>query len=168
MYMTMRGTALLFLSVLFALICCSSCDLIADTCKKTDYPELCISTLRSDPLSKTADVEGLARIVLKVLLVKVNATLNRANDLSKESEDPVVKECLNVCASQYDDAIYDEIPEAIENLSKFAADEVIVGALTCEDTFNEEPNVRKSPLTADNNMLIQLASVAYKIIASLG
>ncbi|KAF7150124.1 hypothetical protein RHSIM_Rhsim02G0072200 [Rhododendron simsii] len=73
--------------------------------------------LRSDPLSETADVKGLARIVLKVLLVKVNATLNRANDLSKESEDPVVKACLDVCASQYDDAIYDEIPEAIENLS---------------------------------------------------
>ncbi|KAG5560858.1 hypothetical protein RHGRI_004017 [Rhododendron griersonianum] len=96
---------------------------IADTCKKTDDPELCISTLRSDPLGKTAD---------------------------------------------YDDAIYEEIPEAIENLSKFAANEVIGGALTCEDTFNEEPNARKSPLTADNNMLIQLAAVAYKILASVG
>ncbi|KAF7137697.1 hypothetical protein RHSIM_Rhsim07G0218700 [Rhododendron simsii] len=61
-------------------------------------------------------------------------------------------ECLNDCTLQYDDAIYDEIREAIENLSKFAADEVIVGVLTCEDTFNEEPNVRKSPLTADNNV----------------
>ncbi|KAG5560849.1 hypothetical protein RHGRI_004008 [Rhododendron griersonianum] len=111
---------------------------IADTCKKTDDSELCISTLRSDPLSKTADVKGLAGIVLKVLLVK------------------------------YDDAIYEEIPEAIENLSKFAANEVIGGALTWEDTFNEEPNARKSPLTADNNMLIQLAAVAYKILASLG
>lgn len=90
------------------------------------------------------------------------------NYLSKNSEDPVVEECLNVCASQYDDAIYEEIPEAIENLSKFAANEVIGGALTCEDTFNEEPNARKSPLTADNNMLIQLATVAYKILASLG
>ncbi|KAF7151109.1 hypothetical protein RHSIM_Rhsim02G0073200 [Rhododendron simsii] len=146
MHITTRGTALLFLSVLFALICCSRCDLIADTCEKTDYPELCISTL--------------------------SPTLSAKLQMSKGSpasvEDPVVKACLDVCASQYDDAIYDEIPEAIENLSKFAADEVIVGALTCEDTFNEEPDVRKSPLTADNNMLIQLATVAYKIIASLG
>ncbi|KAL3514274.1 hypothetical protein ACH5RR_026991 [Cinchona calisaya] len=35
-----------------------------EVCKKTEYPDLCISSLRSDPRSVTADSKGLARILL--------------------------------------------------------------------------------------------------------
>lgn len=39
--------------------------LIEKTCNTTIYPDLCISTIKSDSSSSTADTKGLVRIVIK-------------------------------------------------------------------------------------------------------
>lgn len=167
MYLGMRGMLLLFFSVLFTLNYCSCGDLIADTCKKTKYPNLCISTLRSNPDSKTADVEGLVRIILKVMLARANAILNQVNDLLKKTKDRGLKQSLTICASLYGEALYD-IPEAIQNVGKnnpqagSATYGVFDVADTCEDQFDE------SPITAENDLIKQLTLVAVEIINSLG
>ncbi|KAI8546922.1 hypothetical protein RHMOL_Rhmol07G0157000 [Rhododendron molle] len=159
---------LLFCSVLFTLTYYSRADLIADTCKKTEYPNLCISTLRSNPDSKTADVEGLVRIILKVTFARVNATLDRVNDLLKKTKDRGLKQSLVICASLYGDAVNYEIPRAIQSVGKdnFTArtetTAIVDDADTCEDQFGE------SPITAENNIIIQLAIIALGIINRLG
>ncbi|KAH7855740.1 hypothetical protein Vadar_028292 [Vaccinium darrowii] len=72
---TMSGLSLLFLSLLFTLNYHSHADLIGNTCKKTEFTDLCISTLRSDPHSAAADVKGLARIMFDATLAKVTLLL---------------------------------------------------------------------------------------------
>lgn len=105
----------LFCSVLFTLTYCSRANLIADTCKKTKYPDFCISTLRSNPDSKAADVEGLVRIILKVAFARANATLNQINDLLRKTEDRGLKQSLAICVSLYEDAVNYDIPRAIRS-----------------------------------------------------
>ncbi|KAE9465851.1 hypothetical protein C3L33_02252, partial [Rhododendron williamsianum] len=145
------------------------------TCEKNEeYIDLCISTLRSDPRSAAADVEGLARIMFDATLAKATATLNRIKDLLKKTSDPVLREYLNVCVEQYDDAIED-ITVAIQNVgshnfaSRIKADDVVDEARSCEEIFIDLPNrERKSPLTAENDMVRKLAMIAAGIVASLG
>ncbi|KAH7865307.1 hypothetical protein Vadar_004921 [Vaccinium darrowii] len=158
---------LLFLSVLLTLIYCSHGDLIADTCRKTQYPLICISTLRSNPHSRSADVKGLVRFILKAALGKANTILNLANDLLKKTKDPILRQSLDTCISVYQDAL-DEIPIAIENVGKNNveasdnASATFVDADTCEESFSN------SPFAADNKAVKQLAVVAEDIIGSLG
>ncbi|KAH7857829.1 hypothetical protein Vadar_016989 [Vaccinium darrowii] len=158
---------LLFLLVLLSQNYFSRGDLIADTCRKTDYPRICISTLRSNPDSKTADVKGLVRIILKAALGKANTIFNQANDLLKKTKDRLVRQSLDVCVSVYEGAL-DEIPDAIANVgtnnsvANIKASATIDDADTCEESFSN------SPFTADNNAVKQLAVVALDIIASLG
>ncbi|KAG5540197.1 hypothetical protein RHGRI_020430 [Rhododendron griersonianum] len=109
---------LLFSSVLFTLTYCSLADLIADTCKKTEYLDFCISTLRSNPDSKAADVEGLVRMILKVAFARPNATLNQVNDLLRKTEDRGLKQSLAICVSLYGDAVNFDIPRAIQSVGK--------------------------------------------------
>ncbi|KAG5540195.1 hypothetical protein RHGRI_020430 [Rhododendron griersonianum] len=100
MHLSVRGMPLLFSSVLFTLTYCSLADLIADTCKKTEYLDFCISTLRSNPDSKAADVEGLV------------------NDLLRKTEDRGLKQSLAICVSLYGDAVNFDIPRAIQSVGK--------------------------------------------------
>ncbi|KAF7147525.1 hypothetical protein RHSIM_Rhsim03G0038200 [Rhododendron simsii] len=170
----MSGTSLLFLLILFTLNYHSHADLIGSTCEKDEYTDLCVSTLRSDPRSAAADVEGLARIMFDAALAKATATLNQIKDLLKKTSDPVLRQYLNVCVEQYDDAIED-IPVAIQNVgshnfaSRIKADDVVAEARVCEEIFTDLPNrKRKSPLTAENDLVKKLVMIAAGIVASLG
>ncbi|KAH7859255.1 hypothetical protein Vadar_033708 [Vaccinium darrowii] len=158
---------LLFLLVLFTQNYFSHGDLIADTCKKTEYPRICVSTLRSNPDSKTADVKGLVRIILKAALGKANTILNQANDLLKKTKDRLVRQSLNVCVSVYEEAL-DEIPEASVNVGTNNFEANIEASATIDIADDCEESFSNSPFTADNNAVKQLAVVAVDIIASLG
>ncbi|KAK3188131.1 hypothetical protein Dsin_027692 [Dipteronia sinensis] len=64
--------SIMFMVFFFLTIQVSAHDLIDDTCKKTHFYDLCVTTLRSDPQSSKADVQGLARIALEKLQAKAN------------------------------------------------------------------------------------------------
>ncbi|KAH7853453.1 hypothetical protein Vadar_002593 [Vaccinium darrowii] len=172
---TMSGLSLLFLSLLFTLNCHSHADLIGITCKKTEFTDLCISTLRSDPRSAAADVKGLARIMFDAALAKVTATLGQTKDLLKKTSDPDLREYLTVCAEQYERATED-IFTAIQNVgsdnfeSRTYADAVYDEARSCEEIFTERspPRKRKSPFTVVNDVVKKLVMIASGIVKSLG
>ncbi|GFZ04507.1 hypothetical protein Acr_17g0000790 [Actinidia rufa] len=166
--------SLLFLLVFFTLNYHLQADLVADTCKKVDYPDLCLSTLRSNPRSKSADLKGLVHIAFDAALAKSTNTLNQIMLLLKKTNDPIVKKYLTTCASLYGDAV-DYIPQAIrfvgsDNLqAKAYGGAALDDALDCEDTFTTgELGKRKSPLTASNNVVKQLVINALEIVNSLG
>lgn len=57
-------------------------SLIKKTCKQTEFPDVCRSTLESDPRSSNAvDVRGLSRIGLELVFSKGQETLKVAYDL---------------------------------------------------------------------------------------
>ncbi|KAH7843940.1 hypothetical protein Vadar_022570 [Vaccinium darrowii] len=139
---TMTRISLLFLSILFTFSYHSQADLIGDTCKKNDFPDLCISTLRSNPGSMTADVKGLARIAFNATLVKATANLKHVNELLKKESDPILKSCLLTCAEQYADALHD-IPMGVQYVgsNNFEAASIAAAvtdeARSCEEAFTE-------------------------------
>ncbi|KAL7175364.1 hypothetical protein ACSBR2_029045 [Camellia fascicularis] len=108
-------TRIVLLFVLFSLNCHSHADLIADTYKKSENPDLCNSTLRSDPRSAKADAKGLARIMLEAALTKASTTFNQVKKLLSKTTEPVLKGCLTVCTDKYE-SIVEEIPKAIQNV----------------------------------------------------
>ncbi|KAI8028569.1 Cell wall / vacuolar inhibitor of fructosidase 2 [Camellia lanceoleosa] len=146
---------------------------LADTCKKSEFPDLCNSTLRSDPRSAKADAKGLALIMLEVALTKASTTFNQVKKLLSKATEPVLKECLTLCTHLYG-SIVEEIPKAIQNVGSdnneaiHQGDLAITDADTCEGIFSEEPNKRKSPITANNIAVQHLVGIAEDILASLG
>ncbi|KAJ4828490.1 hypothetical protein Tsubulata_043239 [Turnera subulata] len=149
-----------------------SADLIDDTCKKTDFSQLCSSTLRSDPRSATANVKQLANVVLEQTLINANATLVQAEKLINQTIDPDVKKTLNVCSGLYQSAIGSDIPDAIksldsENYENAIEDVKAVGrdANGCEDAFSAAKV--PSPLANNDKTLSQLGRIAEQIIGIL-
>uniref|UniRef100_A0A7N0TS29 Pectinesterase inhibitor domain-containing protein n=1 Tax=Kalanchoe fedtschenkoi TaxID=63787 RepID=A0A7N0TS29_KALFE len=49
-------------------------DLIAKTCQNTKFPNLCVSSLNSDPTSPNADTKGLAVIMVEIGVANATAT----------------------------------------------------------------------------------------------
>ena len=60
-------------------------SLINKTCSHTEFPDVCISTLESDPRSSSANLTDLPRIALELTLPKANETLVKAYNLLKNA-----------------------------------------------------------------------------------
>ena len=138
-------------------------DLIAQTCKNTPYYNLCVTSLTSVPRSSTADVQGLALVMVDIVRAKASTTLKFINQELKRS--PELRRPLRFCASSYDAILTADIPEAIEALQKgdpkFAengTNDAAVEASSCEDSFQG-----KSPLTKLNKAVHDTSVVASAI-----
>ncbi|KAJ6325305.1 hypothetical protein OIU76_012398 [Salix suchowensis] len=107
-------------------------DLVQETCQKTRYPDLCVKTLKSNPRSSSADVKGLAHIMLEA----------------------------NLANKQYDTAANEDFPTAIQSLerndlgtAKTYASAAVDAPGNCRDTFSEDPGVKTPPdLTKLNDL----------------
>ncbi|KAM7462504.1 hypothetical protein LguiA_030625 [Lonicera macranthoides] len=168
--MTLVFSLLLLLSVhqSFATRSFKKDDLVEQVCKTTMDPNLCMSTLRSDPRSFSSDVKGLAHIMLEVSLSKGSDNFAQVKKLVGNATDPIVKQCLDDCMLQYG-LLIDDVNKAIHELESnsfkeanghagWAADD----AETCEDCFIELKHL--SPLIDRNNLVIHLGRVGGDII----
>ncbi|XP_061350417.1 cell wall / vacuolar inhibitor of fructosidase 1-like [Gastrolobium bilobum] len=140
--------------------------LIEQTCKQTPHPDLCIKLLEADPHSSSADVNGLALILVNVIKAKANDVSNKIKELLKGRGD---KKALTSCADNYSAILIGDIPEATQALQfgnpKFAENGVsdcTVEATSCEEGFNG-----KSPLTNENNSMRDVADVTRAIVRLL-
>ncbi|CAJ1940798.1 unnamed protein product [Sphenostylis stenocarpa] len=144
-------------------------NLIDSTCKKTPNYNLCLQYLKASPGSSSADVSGLALIMVKVMKAKVNDGLKRIHDLQKGGAGPNLKKALSSCADSYNSVLTTDIPEATEALQKgnpkFAQDganDAANEANYCEEDFSGH-----SPLTQQNNALHDSAAITSAIIRLL-
>lgn len=158
------------LSLIFFTLVVNHCNanLIEQTCKKTPKYALCIHYLQADPKSSSANVEGLALIMVDVINVKANTALNKINQLLKGNPQPDLKQKLSLCYDEYRAIVVADVPKAISALKlgdpKFAqdsADDAVVEASSCENSFSG-----KSPLT-DFNIATQDAAVILSAIVKL-
>ncbi|CAK7326307.1 unnamed protein product [Dovyalis caffra] len=164
----------MFLSITTFLLSISQCavvpsdaNLIQQICKRTPNFDLCVTSLASDPQSSTADVNGLALIMVDVLKAKATSTLNLINQQLTKS--PALKQPLTSCASNYNAILTADIPEGIEALQKgdpkFAetgANDAAVEADICEAGFKG-----KSPLTNSNKLVHDTSAVTAAIVRNL-
>ncbi|KAK1568913.1 hypothetical protein Q3G72_030344 [Acer saccharum] len=96
-------------------------DLIESTCKTTVDPDLCVKILRSDPRSSSADVKGLAHIMLEVASAYCNDTFGQIKKMlnkTKISDRPIdkfMRDHLQLCFEMYDSGV-NNIQNAIQKL----------------------------------------------------
>lgn len=146
--------------------------LIESICKKTPNFDLCVSSLKSDPKSSTADVPGLSLIMVDIIKAKATKTLNRIHELLKRGPGGFrEKQALSSCANSYNVIIEADVPEAIEALTrggyKFAEDgiaDAAVEADICEHGFS---SLGSSPLTDMNKDMNEVSNVARAIVRTL-
>ncbi|KAM3707951.1 hypothetical protein ACB098_02G064400 [Castanea mollissima] len=144
-------------------------NLIEQTCKQTPNYNLCISSLKSDPKSATADVAGLALIMVNVLNTTTTQTLIHINSLL-QSQRNEVKEALLSCVENYKIGVLTaDVPVSIEALTKgnpkFAdqgTQDAANESNSCEEGFSGN-----SPLTVENTNINNVAKVANAIVKLL-
>ncbi|KAG4909043.1 hypothetical protein JHK87_055159 [Glycine soja] len=130
--------------------------LIEETCKRTPKPNLCLQLLKGDPRAPSADIAGLALILVDVIKAKANEAEKTIKQLLKQGGN---KKALSECAVDYKGILILDIPQAtraVRGDPKFADDAVsdcAVEADICENRFNG-----KSPLTHVNNGMRDVAN----------
>ncbi|XP_061993365.1 cell wall / vacuolar inhibitor of fructosidase 1-like [Rosa rugosa] len=140
--------------------------LIDETCQKTPNPNLCVSSLKSDPRSSDADVKGLGVIMVDVVKAKAIIGQNKAQELLKQSPGDLR---LKVCSGDYDRISNHHVPNALLAFKKDAPDiaeedmsEAAEEARACESSFSGG-----SPLTDVNNVLADVAAITAAIAKEL-
>ncbi|CAN6558347.1 unnamed protein product [Malus baccata var. baccata] len=130
-------------------------SLIEQTCNQTPYPDLCVSTLQSDPQSAEADPKALD-VLDKALVLVV-----------KEPGNQPVKACANT----YQEVLGTNIPQANEDFPKgeskiaaLAIINVVQKSDSCESGFpGGSPFKYKSKVVHD---VAYVASAIAKLINS--
>ncbi|RZB42188.1 Cell wall / vacuolar inhibitor of fructosidase 1 [Glycine soja] len=123
--------------------------LIEETCKRTPNPNLCLQLLKADPRAPSADIAGLALILVDVIKAKATEAEKTIKQLLKQGGN---KKALSECADDYDGILKLDVPtatRAVRGNPKFAENAVsdcAVEADSCENGFHG-----KSPLTHVNN-----------------
>nr|KYP52607.1 Pectinesterase inhibitor [Cajanus cajan] len=143
--------------------------LIESTCKKTPNYNVCLQYLKASPESSSADVTGLALIMVKVIKAKANDALKIIHELQRVGSGPKQRKALSSCADKYKAILIADVPQATEALQKgdpkFAEDganDAANEATYCENEFSG-----KSPLTKQNNAMHDVAAVTAAIVRLL-
>ncbi|XP_010547639.1 PREDICTED: cell wall / vacuolar inhibitor of fructosidase 2-like [Tarenaya hassleriana] len=115
----------------------SDMNTIQTTCKNTKYFDLCISALKSDPRSSTADPKGLAAIIAGNATATANATAAYlSGELYDSSNDSVLKKVLKDCGDKYSLAA-DSLRLSVQDLDSEDYDYAYMHVMAAE----EYPNV---------------------------
>ncbi|KAL5065566.1 hypothetical protein RYX36_027303 [Vicia faba] len=164
----MLKSLILFVLILCTTLVVSGANIVQETCSKTPNSALCIQYLNADPKSSTADVSGLALIMVNVIKNKANIAVDKIKQLS-ESIPADQKVALMSCADKYNAILVADIPQATEALQKgnpkFAeesANDAAIEANGCENGFSG-----KSPLTAENNVVRDASTITSAIVRLL-
>ncbi|KAL3851550.1 hypothetical protein ACJIZ3_013432 [Penstemon smallii] len=146
-------------------------SLIETTCKNTPNYELCFSTLTANPLSATADVEGLGLIMVDSVKAKAETVLSLINEL--DDTQFMIKGALQQCTLSYRAVLKADVPEAVAGLTKgvpkfaeFGMTDAAWEAEICEGSFGKAA-VPVSPLSEVNKEMHDLAKIAVAIIRNL-
>ncbi|XP_033511010.1 pectinesterase inhibitor-like [Nicotiana tomentosiformis] len=144
-------------------------DLIDDVCRKSSDYKLCVESLRANPKSSSADQKGLTRIMLQLSLAKAKNIYNEVLILLQQTKEVVLKQCLQICKDNYDEAV-DDITSSIEYLDAnefFFARSFAIDATddssSCEESFAEPP-IRKSPLKPKSDDFLHFVETTVSLI----
>ncbi|XP_065860189.1 cell wall / vacuolar inhibitor of fructosidase 1-like [Euphorbia lathyris] len=142
-------------------------NIVDQTCKQTPHYDLCLKFLNSDPRSSTADVTGLALILMDLLKNETTKSVQFVKQL--RGKRPDLEKPLKSCDSDYDAILTADVP-AIQALElgnpRFAEDgmnDVDIEATSCENEFG----IEISPLFDSNKLLTDISHVAAAIIRQL-
>ncbi|GMI65492.1 hypothetical protein HRI_000218500 [Hibiscus trionum] len=130
-------------------------SLIESTCRKTEYPEECISALESDPSSFNANLTGLTRIAVQKSESKLVDTLNTVSSFVLNATDYMTWGFLLFCRDSYNASV----PQIQEGLQAF-------DKLEFEKSYRSVEAVNKAVVECDKQglkMLSQVNSVLFRL-----
>ncbi|KAE8667795.1 RNA-binding family protein [Hibiscus syriacus] len=122
--------------------------LIESTCKKTQYPEECISALESDPSSFNANLTGLTRIAVQKSESKLIETLNIVNKFVLNETDYLTWGFLVFCRDSYNASV----PQIQAGLQAF-------DKLEFEKSYRSVEAVNKAVVECDKQGLKMISQV---------
>ncbi|CAN8264357.1 unnamed protein product [Cochlearia groenlandica] len=127
----------------------SNTTIIETTCKNTHYYNLCVSALKSDPRSPTADTKGLAAIMVGVGMTNATSTATfLAGKLTDDVTDIGLKKALKDCSDKYALAA-DSLRRTIQDLDDEAYDYAYMHVMAAEDY----PNVCRNFFRRDKGLV---------------
>ncbi|KAL1215427.1 Cell wall / vacuolar inhibitor of fructosidase 2 [Cardamine amara subsp. amara] len=119
----------------------SNTNIIQSTCKTTHYYNLCVSILKSDPRSRTADTKGLAAIMVGVGMTNATSTATYiSGNLIAATHDPVLTKVLQDCSDKYTLAA-DSLRLTIQDLDHETYDYASMHVLAAADYPNVCRNI---------------------------
>ncbi|CAH2053495.1 unnamed protein product, partial [Thlaspi arvense] len=142
-------------------------DIIDKTCKQTPDYTLCVSLLRSDPRSSSADVVGLGLILVDKIKALGTETLGQINVAYKTK--PMLKRALDECNGRYKTIVDVDVNTAIVAIKgnpKFAEGAIVdasVEASVCERGFPKG----QSPVTGLTQRMDKICDVTRAIVRML-
>ncbi|XP_022769803.1 pectinesterase inhibitor 9-like [Durio zibethinus] len=146
-------------------------SLVAETCQKAKYKDLCISSLEAEYASQDADLAALALIAVEVASkngsdtsVYIKKTLDGTN------LEPTVEQNFEDCSENYVSAM-EQLDDSLEALVSKNYEDVktwleaaITDATTCETQLIKQSPGEEMELFNKNNVFRQLCSNALDIV----
>ncbi|KAL0857395.1 hypothetical protein Bca101_062549 [Brassica carinata] len=142
-------------------------DIVDKTCKQTPDYTLCVSLLRSNPRSASADTVGLGLILVDKIKALGTETLGQINMAYKTK--PMLKRQLDECNRRYKTIVDADVHTAITAIKgnpKFAESAIVdagVEASVCEGGFPKG----QSPLTGLTQKMNKICDVTRAIVRML-
>lgn len=134
-------------------------------CTKTDYPDLCESSIAKLPEAPPAQLDGLGmlKLAMNAVRAKIVEAKNAAVDkMTDPGTDKLSKAAINDCLELYDDmnTNFDTAEDALKRGDKGTAGTMLDSALTdvdtCENGFLDRDGLK--PLMADDDKILQQLS----------
>ncbi|KGN52826.1 cell wall / vacuolar inhibitor of fructosidase 2 [Cucumis sativus] len=142
--------------------------MIQKMCAQTNYKDLCITSLTSDPNSFPADKMGLALVALRLASSNasdISESIKVMLNETSQNNEPTVQQALFDCLDEYleasqqlDDSIAAIIAKAYGDVQEWVR-VAVTNVRTCESSFPTKPSV----LTPRNEEFIKLCDIALSI-----
>ncbi|XVF72659.1 hypothetical protein PTKIN_Ptkin12aG0137700 [Pterospermum kingtungense] len=147
--------------------------LVADTCQKTKYRDLCYSSLMAEHASQDADLAALALIAIKIASNNGSDTsVYIKKILDTTTLEPTVEQNYEDCGDHYGSAL-SQLDDALEALVsknyrdvKTWLDVAITDATECETALRKGPG-NELELVNKNEIFRQLSTNALDIVKVL-
>ncbi|XP_062161940.1 pectinesterase inhibitor-like [Alnus glutinosa] len=141
--------------------------LITKTCAGTEFPDVCTSTLESDPRSLSADLKGLSRIALELSATKGNDSAGLAYNLMQNASGYEPWSERSACFHGYNTSVYQIKDQGLQSFDEGKYDK----AYEAVDLLNKEAlrcNTFQIPeLDESNTMLSEFTTVVKTILQLL-
>ncbi|XP_050377620.1 cell wall / vacuolar inhibitor of fructosidase 2 [Argentina anserina] len=151
-------------------------SLIQKTCKATKYYALCMSSLKSDPTSLTADGKGLAAIIIEIATANATATSSYlSSQVLSSANDANAKKVLKECDDKYGyagEALQGSLQDLAAESYDYAYMHINAAAdypNACHNAFRSFPALVYPPeLARREDALKRICAVVLGIIDSFG
>ncbi|XWS36150.1 hypothetical protein CRYUN_Cryun20dG0060000 [Craigia yunnanensis] len=144
--------------------------LIAETCQKAKYKDLCISSLEAEHASQDANLAALALIAVKVASNNGSDTSVYIKKLLDSTNlEPAVEQNFEDCLENYisamqqlDDSLASLVSKGYKDVKTWLKT-AITDSTTCETGLKQSPG-NELELLNKNNIFLQLCSNALDIV----